>query len=132
VLDRLVARADADPTSACIKQMSYRETKRYLADLGDAMAGDQTEGTSQDQPPQLGHLFSKSEFFRRPLTAEAIAALVENLTKGRLAGRSRELDFTPWGGAYMHRRPDGPRRADPGRISPPNRFLPPISQPRSH
>jgi hypothetical protein len=25
---------------------------------------------------------------------------VENYTEGRITGRSRELDFTPWGGAY--------------------------------
>jgi Berberine and berberine like len=31
---------------------------------------------------------------------QAIAALVENLEKARVAGQSRELDFTPWGGAY--------------------------------
>ena len=43
---------------------------------------------------------NKSEFFRRPLPEEAIEALVENFQAGRVAGQSRELDFTPWGGAY--------------------------------
>ena len=47
-----------------------------------------------------GHEFSKSEFFRRPLPREAIAALIEHLRRGRAAGEDRELDFTPWGGAY--------------------------------
>ncbi|MGH2715614.1 MAG: BBE domain-containing protein [Thermoleophilaceae bacterium] len=42
----------------------------------------------------------KSEYFRRPLPAEAIAALVKHLTSGRVAGQARELDFSPWGGAY--------------------------------
>jgi hypothetical protein len=40
LLDKLVVRAGADPTSAFLARMPYRETKRYLAELGDAMAGD--------------------------------------------------------------------------------------------
>lgn len=47
----------------------------------------------------------KSEFFRRPLPPDAVAALLANFTEGRLPGQSRELDFTPWGGAY-NRRPE--------------------------
>ena len=79
-----------------------RETKRYLAKLGDAMAeGDDRLGeTFQGEPSPQGQTLSKSEFFARPLPAETIAALVENLTEGRISGHSRELDFTPWGGAY--------------------------------
>jgi FAD/FMN-containing dehydrogenase len=101
LLDELVARVGADPTSAFHKQMSYRETKRYLAELGDAMAGDDQFGeTLQDESSEQGLPFSKSEFFRRQLPTEAIAVLVENLQKGRVAGQARELDFTPWDGAY--------------------------------
>ena len=101
LLGELVARVGADPTSAFHKQMSYRETKRYLAELGDAMAGDDQFGeTLQDESSEQGLPFSKSEFFRRQLPTEAIASLVENLQKGRVAGQARELDFTPWDGAY--------------------------------
>jgi hypothetical protein len=101
LLDELVARVGVDPISAFHKQMSYRHIKRYLAELGDEMAGDDQFGeTLQREPSQQGHPYSKSEFFRRPLPSEAIAALVENLQKGRVAGQSRELDFTPWSGAY--------------------------------
>ena len=107
LLDDLVARAGADPTSASRKHMSYRETKRYLAQLGDAMTDDDQLGEpSQSQPSPQGHPFSKSEFFWRPLPTEAIAALVENLSDGRVPGHSRELDFTPWGGAYNRPRAD--------------------------
>jgi FAD/FMN-containing dehydrogenase len=44
--------------------------------------------------------FSKSEFFRRSLTREAIANLLSNLSEGRSSGDSRELSFTPMGGRY--------------------------------
>jgi FAD/FMN-containing dehydrogenase len=107
LLDELIARVGADPTSAFHKQMSYRHIKRYLAELGDAMAGDDQFGeTLQDESSEQGHPYSKSEFFRRLLPTEAIAALVENLQKGRVAGQARELDFTPWGGAYNRVRDD--------------------------
>ena len=46
-------------------------------------------------------VFAKSEFFRRPLPTDAIAALVETLSRGRVAGESRELDFMAWGGAGL-------------------------------
>ena len=94
LLEVLVAQAGAGPTSASRTHASYRETKRYLDEHGPG-----------DDRPQ-GHLFSKSEFFGRPLPTEAIAALVENLLEGRVAGQSRELDFTPWGGAYNRVRAD--------------------------
>ncbi len=101
LLDELVARVGTDPISAFHKHMSYRHMKRYLAELGDAMAGDYQFGDNvQDEPSQQGHPYSKSEFFRRQLPTEAIAALVDHLQKERVAGQSRELDFTPWGGAY--------------------------------
>ncbi len=108
LLDELVARAGVDPTSASRKYTSYRETKRYLAELGDVMAGedDRLGEASRGEPAQEGHPFSKSGFFRRPLPTEAIAALVENLLEGRVAGQSREMDFTPWGGAYNRVRAD--------------------------
>jgi hypothetical protein len=88
LLDGLVARAGADPTSAVLEHLSHLETKRYLA----------AHGPGDERP--LGHLFSRSEFFRRALPTEAVAALVEHFARGRVAGQSRELDFTPWGGAY--------------------------------
>ena len=94
LLDELVARVGADPTSATLEHAPYRETKRYLAE----------HGPGEDRPN--GHQFNKSEFFRRPLPTEAITALVENLNKGRVPGQSRELDFTPWAGAYNRLSPD--------------------------
>lgn len=57
-------------------------------------------------PPQVGHLFTKSEFFRQLLPREAIAALVENLLRRLAGGQSREVTFVPWGGAYNRVRPN--------------------------
>jgi FAD/FMN-containing dehydrogenase len=98
LLDELVARAGADPTSVFSRHASYRETKRHLAEHGPG--DDRLEQASQGLAPRQGHDLSKSEFFGRPLPAEATATLVECLLEGRVAGQSRELDFTPWGGAY--------------------------------
>jgi FAD/FMN-containing dehydrogenase len=94
LLDELVARAGVEPSSAVLKHAPYREAKRYLAEHGPG-----------DVLPD-GHPYSKSEFFRRPMPKEAIESLVANLAEGRVTGESRELDFTPWGGAYNRVSPD--------------------------
>ena len=85
----LIARAAAEPASAEYHHASYRETKRYLATIGDETA------EAQD-----GHPYIKSEYFRRPLPSEAIADLVDHIGRDKPTAQSRELDFTPWGGAY--------------------------------
>jgi FAD/FMN-containing dehydrogenase len=94
LLDELVAQVGVDPSSAARKHMPYRETKRYLAE----------HGPGEERP--LAHSFSKSEFFGRLLPGEAIAALVHHFINGRVAGQSRELDFSPWSGAYNRVRAD--------------------------
>src|SRR5919107_1223710 len=81
LLAGLVARISVDPTAATFEHASYRQTKRYLAE----------HGPGDDRPD--GHPYNKSEFFREPLPAEAVTALVHNLSEGRSAGQSRELDF---------------------------------------
>jgi berberine-like enzyme len=88
LLDELVGRAGADPASSSLEHMPYRESKCYLAE----------HGPGEDHPG--GHPYSKSEYFRRPLPHEAVAKLIDHLSRDRLPGQSRELDFTPWGGAY--------------------------------
>ena len=77
-----------EPSSVIRVSGSHREAKRYLAEHGP---GDQRPG---------GHVYSKSEFFTRLLPASTISALIDHLATRRSAGVSRELDFTPWGGAY--------------------------------
>ena len=87
LLAELVDAVHAEPASAAQTHLPYREAKRQLAERGEG--GDDS-----------GHMFSKSEFFRQALPADAITALVAHLASDRVAGESRELDFSPWGGAY--------------------------------
>jgi FAD/FMN-containing dehydrogenase len=88
LLDEVAAGVGADPASASLEHLPYRATKHYLAEHGP---GDEHPG---------GHPYSKSEYFRRPLPHEAVVQLIDQLSKDRLPGGSRELDFNPWGGAY--------------------------------
>jgi FAD/FMN-containing dehydrogenase len=101
LLDEYVARVGGDPTSEFLRQMSFRETTRYWAGLGN------TDCAGQDEHPERLQVAAvKSEFFRQPLPTEAVSALLANLTDGRLPRQHRELDFTPWGGAYNRVRDD--------------------------
>jgi FAD/FMN-containing dehydrogenase len=98
VLDDLVARIGAEPAWASHRHMSHREAKRYLDGLKPVE--DRGEQAAPNQAPEQGPIFSKSEFFRRLLPPDTIAALVKNLTRGLAMGHSREIAFLPWGGAY--------------------------------
>jgi hypothetical protein len=90
-----------DPLAASSQVLSFPATRRYWASLGE-------EPTTTDDDPVTEPvcLFSKSEFFRRSLPGEAIAALLETLVHEPVAGQTRELDFMPWGGAYNRVPPD--------------------------
>jgi hypothetical protein len=84
---RAVLAPFGDPVSAAFRHGTYREIKRHLAGSGGSGSDDR-------------HPYSKSEFFRREIPSEALAALIDNLMPGA------ELDFSPWGGAYNHVPPD--------------------------
>jgi hypothetical protein len=98
LLGELVDRVGADPMEASRRHLPHRAAKRYLEGLGSVEDRPERSGAEQATPP--GHLYTKSEFFRRPLPAETVAALIEHLTNGLALGQSREVDFLPWGGAY--------------------------------
>jgi FAD/FMN-containing dehydrogenase len=87
-LDELVARVGVEPSLRKTRHLRYRAIKAHLAETGP---GEERPGA---------HPYSKSEFFRGLLPAEAIEALLDNLRSDRRRGESRELDLTPWGGAY--------------------------------
>jgi FAD/FMN-containing dehydrogenase len=98
LLGDLVGRVGVDPVAESRRQLPHRAAKRYLEGLGSVE--DRPERPGPEQPPQPSHLYTKSEFFGRPLPGETVAALVEHLTNGLALGQSREVDFLPWGGAY--------------------------------
>jgi FAD/FMN-containing dehydrogenase len=104
LLDELVARAGSDPSFSSQEHMSFTETRRFWARLGEPEPENRQAAIAQ--PPQPVYLFSKSEFFGRALPTEAVSALVETFSQDRTPGESRELDFMPWGGAYNRVRPD--------------------------
>ena len=89
LLEQLTAQIGAVPESATCRQLPYRAAKESLVGLG-----------SLEDEDESGLLAHKSELFRHPLPADAIAALVRRLAHGRRPGESRELNFTPLGGAY--------------------------------
>ena len=89
LLGELVARAGREPATVFREHMSYRDTRRFWAHLDGG-------GTVV----RHGYRFNKSEFFRRVLPTEAVTALVNRFRRDRVAGQYRELDFSPWGGAY--------------------------------
>jgi FAD/FMN-containing dehydrogenase len=97
LLGELVDRVGVEPVAASRRHMPHRAAKRYLEGLGSVE--DRPE-RADPEPAPPGHLYTKSEFFRRPLPGETVAALIEHLTNGLALGQSREVDFLPWGGAY--------------------------------
>jgi Berberine and berberine like len=82
---RQLVGALGEPDSAAFQAGSAREAKRFLAGLG---------GAGEDD---TAHAYMRSEYFANRIPADAIGALVAQLGDG---GFTRELDFSPWGGAY--------------------------------
>jgi FAD/FMN-containing dehydrogenase len=81
-VDNLIRRLDAAPLTDARHHGTHRETKQWLA--GDDAPDD-----------RFAHLHS--EYFRATVPA---ADLMDHLTADRRPGEERELDFSPWGGAY--------------------------------
>ena len=102
--EELVARVGSDPTVADLTAMSWPQTRRFWAELGNP--GEEPGGSPVPRPPQPQCLYARSEFFARPLPTEAIAALLDAFGQARSSGEASELDFMPWGGAYNRRPPD--------------------------
>lgn len=89
------------PVSAGFRQLSLPEAKRYLNELDQ-----HDEPSSSGEAASRGHLFARSEFFRRPLDHATIEALVHDFSPAIDVVRSREVAFMAWGGAYNRVAPD--------------------------
>ena len=88
-LDALVARAGLDPVSA--------PSRICPTATPSATSPRPTKGPPRSRSPATCTRSPSSS--ARPSTP-TIAALVGHLGADRVAGEARELDFTPWGGAY--------------------------------
>ena len=91
MLEQLIVASGAEPSAASMSESSYRDAKRALTGL-DA------DPTIGPVPQEL--MWSAAEFFRRPLPSSATAALLRTFTHAGRPDQSRELVFTPMGGAY--------------------------------
>lgn len=81
-VDGLIGRLSRSPVTDARAHGSHRRTKRWLA--------------GADEPDDR-HAYLRSEYFRTTVPA---TDLVARLLDGRRPGEQRELDFSPWGGAY--------------------------------
>jgi hypothetical protein len=90
LFDEFVARIGVDPITSSEEHMSFPETRRFWAQLGES------DGPGDAQPVEPVFLFAKSEFFARPLPGDTVEALVAMFSDTRLPGEGRELDFMPW------------------------------------
>ncbi|NUT95572.1 MAG: FAD-binding oxidoreductase [Saccharothrix sp.] len=87
-----------EPTSAEVVELSALDAARRHATPYSAAALDPTSiPLIHDRP---GMSTAKTEFFDRPLPADAITALLHHFAANREMGELREVSFTPWGGAY--------------------------------
>jgi FAD/FMN-containing dehydrogenase len=95
LLEAFTARLNTSPTSTLVEEMTYQQALRHWADRAD-------ERLEAPRAPKTKRRYEaiKSEFFARPLPPEAVVALVDNLTAERVPGSFREVDCSPWGGAY--------------------------------
>jgi FAD/FMN-containing dehydrogenase len=92
-LGRLVDAAGPAPGASALRSAGLRAAK-------DLLDGLDAPGRGFGERPPAGPpvwLRSASEFFARPLPADALAALLEHLGTAPAAAK---LDFMPWGGAY--------------------------------
>ena len=103
LVDQLAVRAGADPASSSLERLPYGAARQFLAEHAPGLEGPAT--TSDGEPPPTNVVFSKSEFYRKPFPRDAIDALVDLFTDERAQGQARELDLSPWGGAYNRVQP---------------------------
>jgi FAD/FMN-containing dehydrogenase len=98
-----LAQLPGEPSTRRLHFGPYRAGKAWL------VAADEGGGDDGD------HLHMRTRFFRDALPADAIAELVDGLVRDRPRAEVRELDISPWGGAYNRVQADAtafPHRAE--------------------
>jgi FAD/FMN-containing dehydrogenase len=86
--ERLLAPC-GEPATSEVAELPYEQAKPALSGLGAEPPG---------SGPRYEH--SRSEFFARQLPRAVIDQLLAGFAATREYGTYRELNFTPWGGAY--------------------------------
>lgn len=102
LVDQLAVRAGADPVSSLLEQLPSVAARHFLVEQAPGL---EQPGTSSDNEPPPNVVFNKSEFFREQIPGGAIEALVDHFVADRVRGQARELDLTPWCGAYNRVQP---------------------------
>ena len=97
VIEDLRDRVGAEPAWRWAEVLPFARTRQLWAQLPPPGTPFHDLDTPTESHPWLA---TRSEFFRRPLPTGTVAAVLEVLTRDRVAGEERELDFMPWGGAY--------------------------------
>jgi len=100
LLDRLVG-AVGEPSTAFVQAMPHRAAVAHWAALGDRFRLREAAG-----PRQRPYRLTKSEFFRDPIPADSLGALVNHFRTGATLSEEREVSFIPWGGAYNRPAPN--------------------------
>jgi FAD/FMN-containing dehydrogenase len=103
LVNQLAVRAGADPISTSLVRLPSVAARRFLGEHAPGL--DRSATASDSEPPPRDVVFNKSEFFRDPLPRDAIETLVDHFAADRVQGQARELDLTPWGGAYNRVQP---------------------------
>jgi FAD/FMN-containing dehydrogenase len=94
LLTDLVAEASTRPAQAFVRQRSSLDAGRYLTELSDQMRA------GWPAKPVNPRTLIRSGYFTGPLPSPTVTDLIAGLFEDHRAGEYRELDFTPWGGAY--------------------------------
>jgi FAD/FMN-containing dehydrogenase len=89
---RITAAVGHEPLTRVRRAGAHRDVKRFLSGLD-------VHGDGPLVPPELPDR-CRSSYFRRGLPDKVVVELVDHLVAGRVQGQARELDFSPWGGAY--------------------------------
>lgn len=90
--------------ASAVHPMDATRTARYLSGLIDR---EHTEvELPQGPPPRSGWMLGRSGFVDGLLSAASLADLVKRFAVDRVPGALRDMELTPFGGAYAATRPD--------------------------